>query len=132
MIEITRSTMHTVGTSAYPTMVWRTLRPQYIIPDHWRFVLHEVDRGLMGGEGDCVDYAMWFKAEIGRRGINSVGVVIDDGAQHAYNIFPMQGAPGEGLDMVLYEPLFGRRVNVGQTTPDGKFSYEMREGMVLI
>lgn len=132
-----RETVHSLGVASHRAMTWRCLRPEYIVPSSWHEMISLANSttNILSGTLDCVDYAMRLKVLCAEAGLNSVGVVLDDDAAHAYCALPVVAMPGRGVQgmlMQLYDPFERAFVRVGQTTPDGQYQYTMETGMVLL
>lgn len=71
---------------------------------------------------DCDNFAFAVKSEIAQaHGINSIGIVIDDSAQHAYNIVVFSDG-----EVVLFEPQTDKVVAPGSRNHDFKL------GLILL
>ena len=79
-------------------------------------------------EYDCDDFAFWFKAWAAGLGMTSVGLVIDDTGEHAYNIVVLSFGQGAPLSVKLVEPQTGGYATRNRDA--GK--YRLHRGIIII
>lgn len=76
---------------------------------------------------DCEDFAFSFKSIVAHKyGLNSVGVVIDYGGKHAYNVVMFEDGTTE-----LFEPQNDTLVTTGDTMSDHE-AYTMEDGFIIL